>query len=103
MKWSTLLIIAFALVLLVIGWRGTHNALWQSLGGTVNQQQKEPINIFPKLPTTFTPSTIPNIPSILTNPITLPNEPFSIISNAVGSNTPGSENLAAILSQVHGA
>jgi hypothetical protein len=103
MKWSTLLIIAFALILLVIGWRGTHNALWQSLGGTVNQQQKEPINIFPKLPTTFTPSNIPNIPSMLTNPIVLPNEPFSIISNAAGGASSNSEPLSSILSQIHGA
>jgi hypothetical protein len=103
MKWSSLLIIGVALVVLIIGWRGTHNALWQSLGGTVNQQQKEPINIFPKLSTTFTPSTIPNIPSILTNPATLPNEPFNIISGAIGGSTPGSENLASLLSQVHGA
>ena len=114
MKWSVFLIIGVALVLLIIGWRGTHNNLWQSLGGTVDTTTPTPKNIFPVESINFSPASVPTIPSILTNPTlaqanveNLGSNPFGTSNNVpnpggASGSPPNIESLSNVLQLLHG-
>jgi hypothetical protein len=116
MKWSVFLVVGVGIVLLIIGWRGTHNNLWQSLGGTVNNTTPTPKSIFPTESINFTPQSMPTIPAILTNPtlaaINVENlgSPFGGSGASSNPASPGSgqgsptnvESLSNFLQLLHG-